>query len=1387
MMNVDCRDAVYLYPNGRLFRTYFLTGYTWNVSSETRKPNAFYFDGRLKCRGYHGRINKSPSLTRDGLSEIDYFPIIDHFFCNHASVERNHSSPVKYPKSCWNGSRTLTNQPYAFFDACSESPECLSQYRIGDDRIDCDRLDDKYVKNQSFCGKLVKHRFRCSNEQLTCLPVSALGDRWEDCHNKNDEFTDESGQSIHQIKCKSRSDVGCKQLKEYVARSRSTGMQDGKDEDRFAHVPLPFPLYCDSFWNLKGNFDELPANCKNWTCHHEQYQCHTGQCIELEWVCDVEWDCPDASDEQAIDIYSARTERNARLSNYKARRGKCLERHGRPQPFPDKCNSNTEYPCYRANVTDPLNIERYRPCINLTQIGDGMEDCDGGIDEKNTARNCLGDMLGFTLRCPNGGCLEYDSACEKGYEWCPNAGLCSYRGNETNCSGVRDVRCLDQSCRLNASCNGIPECPHGEDELWCPFEEQLVRNHVYRFNKQVQNPTRPILWPVFPSGNSSQSVDTQRRERANESDSFRCNRGIAVAFGNQFDGRLCLCPQAYYGDRCEFFSERISIITHLDLSTFRASNSTNSSHWFKIVASLLYQQTVVDFHEFNVNGEQEREHFVKQKFHLLYSSSSQTNQSRRLRYFNRTDIILNRPYSVRFVVFALNINGTKEMGSWMHPIYFDYIPVTRLATVLKFPPWYGNGSSDPCSSHSACPSNSVCLPIFNSKSVKFYCSCKNGFYGIGCSLFQPQCSSYCSPDALCWPEGRGTLTNTTHPLCICPLHRFGPRCSLRHNECDSRPCVNAGTCQLRSDPSGQRSFICTCPSDSSGDLCEKSVFNVRIALDAELNAAVSVVQFYHVNAYSLHLELDHQRVTKGIPSFIRYNHDEVPVPPLAVLKLYDRRGMPTYYILYIQPDRHTVNITSTPEPCAHAASLPLLQRKLSGSTQFSLSYSSLLIAYPPKTRVFNYHAVCRNTTQLCFHDARYLCICEENRTRVDCFVWNTTSDRCTRCFAGGICIQGDPEVKSDFQCVCPQCSYGDRCEFTTHALGFTLDFLLATDSSFVRILYTSVAALLFAIGIFNNLCSYFTFKRPQPRKISVGNYLLFVSIVNQCALCILLLKFVHIMNVFKDSDILDLLSCKIIDYLLFTFTRATFWLTSWITCTRLQIILYPTSRLFKNARIAVQLTSGTMIALGLMHVPDLLFTSMFMDSCILNVDNPHISTYIRVNTLFNYLAPFVIQTIGITSVIVLAARSRSNATGRNQTFRQVFSKMLRTQKELYMTPAIIIVSALPQTVLSFSLACSQPSPWQSHLLLSAYLLSYTPQVSGFVLFVLPSQGYRRELKATRIGQTRLLKWILDTGVSQEGHSVVLSHFRPAAYAVTRAAMSRTNRVQGGQSSPTRLD
>ncbi|CAF0861998.1 unnamed protein product [Adineta ricciae] len=131
--------------------------------------------------------------------------------------------------------------------------------------------------------------------------------------------------------------------------------------------------------------------------------------------------------------------------------------------------------------------------------------------------------------------------------------------------------------------------------------------------------------------------------------------------------------------------------------------------------------------------------------------------------------------------------------------------------------------------------------------------------------------------------------------------------------------------------------------------------------------------------------------------------------------------------------------------------------------------------------------------------------------------------------------------------------------------------------------------------------------------------------------------------------------------------------------------------------------------------------------CVANFYYPIVEVYNRVSTLIHYIMPFAIQVTCTILLLILTARSRSRTmtTGQN-TFRQVFTKQLSPQKELFVTPTVIIFSALPQTILTFSLACTQLSGWKRHTLLTAILLTYMPQVLGFILYVLPSRTYTKE-------------------------------------------------------------
>jgi hypothetical protein len=74
-------------------------------------------------------------------------------------------------------------------------------------------------------------------------------------------------------------------------------------------------------------------------------------------------------------------------------------------------------------------------------------------------------------------------------------------------------------------------------------------------------------------------------------------------------------------------------------------------------------------------------------------------------------------------------------------------------------------------------------------------------------------------------------------------------------------------------------------------------------------------------------------------------------------------------------------------------------------------------------------------------------------------------------------------------------------------------------------------------------------------------------------------------------------------------------------------------------------------------------------------------------------------------------------------------------REYYITPIIIILSSLPQAILSFSYACTElKQPWQRYSLLTTYFLAYLPQMLGFILYVLPSTAYTEEFHQTIIGK-----------------------------------------------------
>ena len=311
-------------PKGALLAPHIFTFYNWTQRSNwvDPTPDEWQLDGTIKCRGFEASSTNRFSINYETLTiktrQFDYLPCI----ISNGLIRRNYTSLHKFHDLCWaNESLTFSNRSYAFYDICtSNGRECIAQYRIKDKIQDCSSGEDESssVITKDLCWNLRNHRFRCSHEQDSCINALHIGTGIALCRNRFDESLHGTGVSLSGVLCLFREDPNCQLLKEYIANSwmknSTSGIQAGSSLNEPSYR-LQFRLYCDSFWSLPQHSDESSKFCQYWVCLPSEYQCRTGQCIQLEWVCDGEWDCSDASDEEAIVLVPRWSKHNARLKS----------------------------------------------------------------------------------------------------------------------------------------------------------------------------------------------------------------------------------------------------------------------------------------------------------------------------------------------------------------------------------------------------------------------------------------------------------------------------------------------------------------------------------------------------------------------------------------------------------------------------------------------------------------------------------------------------------------------------------------------------------------------------------------------------------------------------------------------------------------------------------------------------------------------------------------------------------------------------------------------------------------------------------------------------------------------------------------------------------------
>jgi hypothetical protein len=901
-----CHEQFIQYPEGAIIAPYLFFIYNRTRDWSVYRADWILINGTGQCRDTSIEITQMIPFNMD----VNVQQILENVFCQRTmNVSLLKSMPSS--RQMYHSNRSI--------DLCEGWKSYMSITRVKDGWFNCLNRNDEnnHIAIEHTCSHVRRHRFRCSNEQRTCLSVTKLANQRTDCDNRFDELWLGAHMKLSDINCDNEWQYGCAILRHYITQSWTS--TDTNDID--PAFQIPFRSYCDTFWNLHSKEDENLIECrKHWICTSDQWQCQSGQCIELTWLSDNEWDCADASDEWNVfhmSIKQIQQVPSMQMNNYSL----AIDER--------TCNETHSFLCLPSHVA-----RQAQSCISNKQIGDSHIDCVGAIDERNTFEHCQQpSMLGYYFKCVSDNtCISYMIHCRDDSR-CPNRTddeqWCNRLPSSAPCREAHDMVCFDGNCIKNGRCDGIVQCQLGEDEYMCDHISTAKRMIIpYRKEKQssIRYKMKILHLLPFPSNasisqydsnsdmNTTRSTNNDLHHVSSSSPSspssssssssllpYWCNRGIGISTVN--DSIVCFCPPQYYGNKCQYQTDRLLVLIHLDLSQVIDHIRTDEAYVLKLLVSFWFENQTLMITESHVRPASDAMAIRKKLAHFLYPHSSIFNQKRHYQSYTTNS---SYAYSVRIELYDKQKDDRASlMAVWKYPIDFAYLPVYRLAKVLRLV--MVTNEPNPCSSH-PCHHNAECRQLMNERS-RYVCLCKSNFTGDNCSILDRTCiDGYCAPNALCMPNYRLLLRGNLHPHCICPFNRFGDRCEIEHKSCRNDSCQNGGTCVTTARPDR---VACLCTRQYRGKECEKRKPEMQLFLSNNLEYAAAVVQYFGIGMILLDLVLVHQEVYERLPSLIYDRNNDTRTSHMILAKIYTSHWptTPNYYLLSLFLNDASFNAT----------------------------------------------------------------------------------------------------------------------------------------------------------------------------------------------------------------------------------------------------------------------------------------------------------------------------------------------------------------------------------------------------------------------------------------------------------------------------------------------
>ncbi|UJR12908.1 hypothetical protein I4U23_017082 [Adineta vaga] len=819
------------------------------------------------------------------------------------------------------------------------------------------------VKKDSDCSHL--SLFHCQNSSK-CISKYRLQDNIIDCYNNTDEdYNDTCDLALpHRFQCKS--EKRCIPRRLFLDFSKHC--IDGSDESLTTNCQTSFSESCDilagrkeinqivSFADICDGIERIQPTYED--KNTDETDCNEYSCVSEYTLCDGQMNCPDGRDE----IFCENTV-STLICNIDKEQTFCVQQNG----------SVTNY------------------CASMNVIGDQKVDCLGSSDERDHCRIKYPYEFNRRYRCLNDStCITPHQICDCHAD-CPlkddeSYPLCPWKSGKCNpeilpCQG--DMPIIFRGNR----CNGIFDCYNYLDEWLCDL---LDRPSIDSFKLQRLSYFKPIL-----------PQNLQRSLNLYTYRSWYCNRGMPIRFIKDPEHFQCLCPPAYYGNRCEYQRKRLNLILELNAPTLIERTSI-----FKLIVFLIETSNYT---------------IVSQADEIIYLPSSQCLPKHIIDLLYPIKWRYDIKHYVHIQIYRLTNSFIEYRGSWFFSIKFEFLYVNRIASqiMLLEKNSVKNCQNLPCL-------HGLCELYLNFPEHSF-CHCESGWSGRLCNIKHLQ-ECDCAPQSLCVSPG----------TCICPLYKIGSRCYIDFNPCIDNPCGKHGIC-VSLDIQSIRSY-CFCDEGYFGRRCEQISSHLKVKFSSSIIIPSAIL----VHFITLFDKTDHQ--TNSYFKRIRLYESETDVfypmnylPTIIFIQLIiEKNSFPLYLVFrdsFQTPlllNEITIEITNS-NRCPHINEF------------FDKDFPYLPYLY----RVKFYQRPCRqkNENFLCFYDNIQICFCNQfNETECFPFISMNNTAQCTNeynpCENNGQCIQDKQRCPTTSICLCPECTFGSLCQFNTRGYIFSLNTII---------------------------------------------------------------------------------------------------------------------------------------------------------------------------------------------------------------------------------------------------------------------------------------------------------------------------------------------------------